>query len=126
MYFVTAGHKAACQTLLKVTVDLIADCEYGDIATGCESRHCSIDDNLPLCCGTCNYGDPITTTPTSPTITAATNITAHAAGTITISSSRRRRNEMNENVIASSKRVLSKVGRAVQNKNSGKDFAMNP
>ncbi|KAH9488704.1 hypothetical protein Btru_059737 [Bulinus truncatus] len=51
---------ASCKTFYRP----IMDCEYGDKATGCTQDICrrGLASDLQKCCGTCNYGTPITTT----------------------------------------------------------------
>ncbi|XP_076471942.1 metalloprotease mig-17-like [Babylonia areolata] len=59
--------RSRCCGSCRNNLRLVTGCDYGDKATGCGSRNCAsgIVNQLQLCCGTCNYGTPYTTTPAS-------------------------------------------------------------
>ena len=52
-------------------------CNYGDVASGCSPSVCSVEANRPICCRTCGYSIPTTTTVSQ----ATTTTTAAATGT---------------------------------------------
>ncbi|XP_070200593.1 A disintegrin and metalloproteinase with thrombospondin motifs 10-like isoform X2 [Littorina saxatilis] len=62
---------------------LLQNCEYGDKATGCNTGICPSAETeyLQSCCGTCNYGTPLTTTATTTTSTRTTTTRAPAVVT---------------------------------------------
>ncbi|CAL1548072.1 unnamed protein product, partial [Lymnaea stagnalis] len=45
---------AYCCDLCKKRYRGVKGCEYGDKISGCESGHCSVTSNIPICCRTCN------------------------------------------------------------------------
>jgi len=70
--------RSLCCSACAARYRTVRNCEYGDKATGCNpALHCSTESSRQKCCGTCNYGEPFTTSTTPfPTLSTTPNSVA--------------------------------------------------
>ena len=70
--------RSLCCSACAARYRTVRNCEYGDKATGCDAAlNCSSESSRQSCCGTCNYGEPFTTSTTPfPTLSTTPNSVA--------------------------------------------------